>query len=341
MQPLILLVTVFFLLILPLGWWTALRVALTAMFLLTASAHWGKRRDDLIRMVPAALPRPDLLVTVTGICEILRAVGLLISRVAPVAALGLTSLLIALFPVNVRATRQAIAIGGRPATPLPARAVIEIVFLTATIAVIFGAKLWPLATGFLPSGFNDETEKDTDRPMNDKVRHHLSPRLAAGTVESWIKSSFRLWKGRNLERSRTHMTREARLMSGIILITVPTIQYGGYFLLTSLMNKNSGYMENPLRQNFFRAGHAHAGVIVILSLVCQMLADSATLPISLLWFVRIAVPFAAVLISAGFFFSVLPPIATQTNGAVSLIYLGAVVLAVAVVSLGIGLVKAV
>ena len=47
------------------------------------------------------------------------------------------------------------------------------------------------------------------------------------------------------------MTCEARVMSGIILITVPTIQYGAYFLLTSLMNKNSGYMENPLRQNFF------------------------------------------------------------------------------------------
>ena len=137
------------------------------------------------------------------------------------------------------------------------------------------------------------------------------------------------------------MTREAGLFSGIILITVPTIQYGGYFLLTSLVDRSSGYMENPLRQNFFRAGHAHAGVIVLLSLVCQMLADSATLPISLLWFVRIAVPFAAVLISAGFFFSVLPPTATQPNGAVSLIYLGAVVLAVAVVSLGIGLVKAV
>jgi Ni,Fe-hydrogenase I cytochrome b subunit len=65
------------------------------------------------------------------------------------------------------------------------------------------------------------------------------------------------------------MTREARLLSGIILITVPTIQYGGYFLLTSLTDKSSGYTENPLRQNFFRAGHAHAGVIVILSLVCS------------------------------------------------------------------------
>jgi Ni,Fe-hydrogenase I cytochrome b subunit len=137
------------------------------------------------------------------------------------------------------------------------------------------------------------------------------------------------------------MTREAKLISGITLIVVPTIQYGGYFLLTSLMNKNSGYMENPLRQNFFRAGHAHAGVIVLLSLICQMLADSARLPISFLWFIRVGVPLAAVLISAGFFFSVLPPAATQPNGAVSLIYVGAVVLAVAVVSLGLGLLKAV
>jgi hypothetical protein len=136
------------------------------------------------------------------------------------------------------------------------------------------------------------------------------------------------------------MTREARVMAGIILITVPTIQYGGYFLLTSLMNKNSGYMDNPLRQNFFRAGHAHAGVIVILSLVCQILADSAALPIPLLWFVRIGVPLAAILISAGFFFSVLPPAVTQPSGAVALIYVGAVVLAAAVVSLGIGLVIA-
>ncbi len=137
------------------------------------------------------------------------------------------------------------------------------------------------------------------------------------------------------------MTREAKLMSGITLIVVPTIQYGGYFLLTSLMNRNSGYMDNPLRQNFFRAGHAHAGVIVLLSLICQMLADSATLPISFLWFIRVGVPLAAVLISAGFFFSVLPATATQPNGAVSLIYVGAVVLAIAVVSLGIGQLKAV
>lgn len=106
------------------------------------------------------------------------------------------------------------------------------------------------------------------------------------------------------------------------------------------MNKTSGYMDNPLRQNFFRAGHAHAGVIVILSLICQVLADSAALPVPLLWFVRIGVPLAAILISAGFFFSMIPPAATQPSSAVSLIYAGAVVLAIAVLSLGIGLIRA-
>jgi hypothetical protein len=135
------------------------------------------------------------------------------------------------------------------------------------------------------------------------------------------------------------VTREARMMSGIILITVPTIQYGGYFLLTSLMNKGSGYMNNPLRQNFFRAGHAHAGVIVILSLICQLLADGAVLPTSLLWLVRIGVPLAAILISSGFFFSVLRLDATEASGAVSLIYTGALVLAASVVTLGVGLLR--
>jgi len=135
------------------------------------------------------------------------------------------------------------------------------------------------------------------------------------------------------------MTREARTMAGIILLTIPTIQYGGYFLLTSLVDRKSGYMENALRQNFFRAGHAHAGVFVILSLVCQILADSATLPEPLLWLARIGAPLAAILIPMGFFLSMTSPSATQPNGLVSLIYVGIVALAASAVTLGIGLLR--
>lgn len=136
------------------------------------------------------------------------------------------------------------------------------------------------------------------------------------------------------------MTREARTMAGIILLTIPTIQYGGYFLLTSLMDRNSRYMDNALRQNFFRAGHAHAGVFVILALVCQVLADNATLLSSWLWLARIGVPPAAILIPAGFFLSMASPSASQPNGLVYLIYVGIVALAASVVTLGIGLLRA-
>jgi hypothetical protein len=59
-----------------------------------------------------------------------------------------------------------------------------------------------------------------------------------------------------------------------------------------------------------------------------MLADAAVLPMPLLWFVRIGVPLSAILISAGFFLSVLPPTATEAGKAVSLIDTGAVILAV-------------
>jgi hypothetical protein len=136
------------------------------------------------------------------------------------------------------------------------------------------------------------------------------------------------------------LSHDAKMFSGIILITVPSIQYGGVFLLGQLRKPSSGYMQNPLRQNLFRAGHAHAGVLVILSLVCQVLADAAQLPEALIWFVRIGVPSSAILIPMGFFFSVAPPSATKPNGAINLVYIGALILAVSVVVLGAGLIRA-
>ena len=97
MQPFLLLATLFVLLIIPLGWWNALRIALAVMFLFTASAHWGRRRADLIRMVPSAFPRPDLMVTVTGAFEIIGAAGLLVTPLARYAAIGLALLVVGIF----------------------------------------------------------------------------------------------------------------------------------------------------------------------------------------------------------------------------------------------------
>jgi hypothetical protein len=91
------------------------------------------------------------------------------------------------------------------------------------------------------------------------------------------------------------MNRDARLMSGILLVTVPTIQYGGYFLLRLFSGQMPGTKPSPLQTSFFRAGHAHAGVLVILSLICQILVEHAALGPEFAWLVRIGVPLAAIL----------------------------------------------
>lgn len=121
-----------------------LRIALFLMFLLGASAHWGKGRPDLLRMVPPTFPHPEFLVTLTGVLEILGAIGLLVPVTSRLAALCLTILLLAVFPANVRAARERLTILGRPAPGLLLRTVIQLVFIAALLAVASHESLHPL-----------------------------------------------------------------------------------------------------------------------------------------------------------------------------------------------------
>ncbi|HMG90439.1 MAG TPA: hypothetical protein VK589_10270 [Chryseolinea sp.] len=135
------------------------------------------------------------------------------------------------------------------------------------------------------------------------------------------------------------MTSESKLMCGMILLTIPGIQYGGYFLLRVLTGGHEELALNDLQKSMFRAGHAHAGVLVILSLICQPLVDEAAFSVPLGWLVRAFIPAAALLISGGFFFSVIGKGVTRPNGLIAFIYVGVVLLAVGLVTLGIGLLR--
>lgn len=115
-------------------WQHGLRVSLAAMFLLTASAHWGRRRTDLVHMVPPAFSHPERWVTLTGIAELAGAIGLLWTPTLKIASSGLAILLIAIFPANVYAAHQRLTIGGRRVPGLPVRAALQLVFLSAVIA---------------------------------------------------------------------------------------------------------------------------------------------------------------------------------------------------------------
>jgi len=136
------------------------------------------------------------------------------------------------------------------------------------------------------------------------------------------------------------MSRESRMLAGILLVVLPTVMFGGLSLLSFLTRNSPGYTDNPLRHDLFRAGHAHAGVYLVLSLVMLRYVDEAVLSPFWKWIARTGTPIAAILIPAAFFLSVVSPTATEPNGLMNLAYIGALFLAAAVLSLGVGLLRA-
>ena len=134
------------------------------------------------------------------------------------------------------------------------------------------------------------------------------------------------------------MTSLSKLFCGITILTVPTIAYGGYYLLTIL----SGYDKTPLtdfQKVMFRAGHAHAGVLVILSLIAQLLLDNTQINSGLQLALRIGFPLAAVLVSGGFFAAATGLNLTQPNSLIAILYTGALLLVLNLLVLGIGLIR--
>lgn len=136
------------------------------------------------------------------------------------------------------------------------------------------------------------------------------------------------------------MSKESRLLAGVLLVVLPCVMFGGLSLLNFLTKDIPGYNDNPLRHDLWRAGHAHAGVYLVLSLVMLRYVDEAVLSPLWKWLARAGAPIAAILIPAAFFLSVASPDAKEPNGLINLAYVGALFLAGAVVSLGIGLIRA-
>ena len=136
------------------------------------------------------------------------------------------------------------------------------------------------------------------------------------------------------------MSRESRMLSGILLVVLPSVMYGGLSLLLFLTRNVPGYNDNPVRHDLWRAGHAHAGVYLLLSLIMLRYVDEAELSPFWKWLARTGAPIAAILIPAAFFLSVASPAAQRPNGLINLAYIGALFLAAAVLSLGVGLIRA-
>ena len=130
------------------------------------------------------------------------------------------------------------------------------------------------------------------------------------------------------------LSSNSRSTAGVLLLTIVTIEYGGWFMLRVVRGRQPA---TPFQQAFFRAGHAHAGVLVILALVGQILADGAQMSGLLAFLARDGIWAAAILMPAGFFLSAAGKGITKPNQFIVLLYIGVASLALGVVSLGIGL----
>lgn len=130
---------------------------------------------------------------------------------------------------------------------------------------------------------------------------------------------------------------ESRYVAGVMLLTIVTIEFGGWFMTRIVRGQ---VPMTDFQKSFARAGHAHAGVLVTLGLICQVLADSTTLTGLADWVARLGVPAAAILMSGGFFASSAGRDRTQPNRFVWILWLGAAALAAGTLTLGTGLLVA-
>ncbi len=117
-------------------WLACARAALATMFFFTAISHFAPMRRDLIAMVPPSLPRPYVLVVITGVAELAGAAGLLYPPTRFWAAWGLIVLLLAMLPANVSASRRSVQLRGRTVTPLWLRIPMQIIFIAWAWAVL-------------------------------------------------------------------------------------------------------------------------------------------------------------------------------------------------------------
>ena len=126
------------------------------------------------------------------------------------------------------------------------------------------------------------------------------------------------------------------IVLGATILTIIGIMSGGTFLLRV---STHGQPFNALQKTFFRAGHAHAGVLVTLGLVCALVQAGAGVGGGWQW-AAVGVLASALLIPGGFFLSVLGSDPQRPGRAFALLWAGVVVLGASLLATGVSVIVA-
>ena len=124
---------------------------------------------------------------------------------------------------------------------------------------------------------------------------------------------------------------------GILLLALVTVESGGYFLTRVVRGLVTA---NALQKNFYRAGHAHAAVLLILSIAILTVIDQVDIGGAWGFAARNLVPAAAILMPAGFFLSVIGTDPRKPNRMIALLWLGVASLTIGLTAAGAGILVA-
>lgn len=133
------------------------------------------------------------------------------------------------------------------------------------------------------------------------------------------------------------MSDASRWMVAFAFISLPTIAFGGYFLLTILKKQAGTEQISGIQREYFKAGHAHAGVLVLLGIIGQLVLDYSRFNESSVWAMRIGLFVAPLLISGGFFGGAPRSAEGSYGGLVKLIPVGAIVMSLSTLGVGLSL----
>ncbi|WP_147916539.1 hypothetical protein [Ruania zhangjianzhongii] len=130
------------------------------------------------------------------------------------------------------------------------------------------------------------------------------------------------------------LSQSAHMTAGIVLLAAVTVTSGGAFLAKVA---TGGVPATDFQRSFYRAGHGHAGILIIFGLVCLLLAEATALTGFARWLAATGVLVSAIVLPAGFFLSAIGKGRTRPNRAIVLVWAGGAVLVAGLVTLAVGL----
>lgn len=134
------------------------------------------------------------------------------------------------------------------------------------------------------------------------------------------------------------MTDAARWMIALAFISLPTIAFGGYFLLSILRRQIGTDKVTAEQRDYFRAGHAHAGVLVTIAIIGQLILDQSRFGETLTWILRFGLFLSPLLISGGFFGGAPRKSGGPNTPLIKMVPAGALIFGISTIGVGLSLI---